>query len=68
MLLSEKHQIALDDSSFLERQKDIMLQKIQQDNTGSCWHISSLIPKVEEEYAKLINLDYQEKKSLPFLA
>lgn len=66
MLLSEKHQIALDDSSFLEQQKNIMLQKIQQDNTGSCWHISSLIPKVEEEYAKLIKLNYQEKKSLPF--
>lgn len=66
MLLSEKHQIALEDSSFLEKHKNEMLDKIQQDTTGSCWHVQSLIPKIDKEFSKLQNLSYEQKKSLPF--
>lgn len=65
MSFKQKHEQAAQSDSFLELSLNIMLDKIEQDNTGSCWDKKNVYSFTMKEFQRLKKLSTKEKLEMP---
>lgn len=65
MSLKQKHLKAVEDSSLIESSYEIMIDKIKNDQTGSCWDKEKVAIYSEKQLAELKKLTKDQKANMP---
>lgn len=65
MSLKAKHSAALADQDFCKKEIESVIQKVKEDTSGACWHISEVEKYGYQQAEKLDQLSFEEKKAMP---